>query len=770
MTERIVRFSIKRPKLVIWAVVVLSLLFGSQLPRAKTDTDPKHMLPATSPVRVNNDKVEDRFELHADWIVLGVVNESGVLNRNTLSKIARITDEVMRVPGVIAYDVMSFTTADNVSAKGQDLYARPLMTTTPTTSAEVSALRKSLYENPMFVDRLISKDGTTTAIYIPIEKTANGKVIADRVRALFEKETNDGNGDRFYLAGDPVARDTFGAQMFKQMAVFSPIAGMVMFVALLLMFGSLIPVIAYMAVAMVCVIWAMGGTTGLGIPVHIMSSMSPVFLMAISTDTVHIFNEFYFRFKETGDRESAILDTMRVVGRPLIYTDLTTAAGFACLAAGHIIPVRVFGLLVAFGTLVLLLMSFTLTPALLSLLKPDRLKALTAHEDMAESRTSRWLAGLAQWSVCRSKTVAIVGAVLVIVSLVGIQRIRVNNNMVEWFKPQSDVRVADKLINQKLGGTATAYLIAQGNEEGAIKRPDTLRRIEHMQRELEKSPLVGKTTSIVDVVKRVNRVMHGDDPKYEVIPDSENVVAQYLLLFSMVGKPRDLNNFVDYPMRQANVWVQLKTWDAVAMQTVMKQISHSAAADGPLRIRPAGTAYFNLVWNNEVLWGMLYGFILSCILVLALMALCFRSLRWGLVAALPLLFTIVVIYGFVGFVGKDFDMPISVLSTLSLGLATDFAIHFIWRFRQRRAELGGNPPLDEVLTWTVARPGKGIVRNAILFALGFSVMVFAALTPYITVGLFMAAIMLLSAFTTLVYLPALIKLWQRFLLRKGYEQ
>src|SRR3972149_4683269 len=116
MTERIVRFSIRRPKLVIWAVVALSLLFGSQLPRAKTDTDPKHMLPATSPVRVNNDKVEERFELHADWIVLGVVNETGVLNPGTLAKIARITDDVTGIPGVIAYDVISFTTADNVMA------------------------------------------------------------------------------------------------------------------------------------------------------------------------------------------------------------------------------------------------------------------------------------------------------------------------------------------------------------------------------------------------------------------------------------------------------------------------------------------------------------------------------------------------------------------------------------------------------------------------------------------------------------------------------
>ncbi|MHB9025400.1 MAG: efflux RND transporter permease subunit [Armatimonadota bacterium] len=765
MSERIVQFAIARPWIVILAVVGLSALFATQFPRIKTDTDPKHMLPATSDVRKYNDKVEEQFELHADWIVLGVVNETGVLNSTTLAKIARLTDEVSNIPEVIAPDVVSFTTADNVQATGQDLYARRVMETVPTTPAQLASLRKSLYENPMFVGRLISKDGQATAIYIPIEKTANGKVIADQIRKLMNAEKKDVNGDHFYLAGDPIARDTFGAEMFKQMAVFSPIAGLLMFIALLLMFRNFVPVIATMAVAMVCIIWAMGGTIGLGIPIHIMSSMSPVFLMAISTDTVHIFNEFYFRYKETGDKPRAIRDTMRTVGRPLIYTDLTTAAGFAALAVGHIIPLRVFGLLMAFGTLVLLALSFTLTPALLALVKPERLAVLTAHEDLHDSRTSRWLMRFAQWSIQRRKAVVLTGIVVLVISLVGIQRIRVNNNMVEWFRPHSDIRMADTVMNQKLGGTATAYLVTIGDADGAMTRPETLRRIERQQRELEQLPLVGKTTSLVDVVKRINRVMHGDNPKYEVIPDSNEVIAQYLLLFSMVGKPRDLNNYVDYPMRQGNIWVQLKTWDATAMETVMQRLDHQSAKTG-LTIKPAGIAYFNLVWNNEVLWGMLYGFALSCVLVLALMALCFRSLRWGLVAALPLLFTILVIYGVVGFVGKDFDMPISVLSTLSLGLATDFAIHFIGRFRQRRAELGGNPPLDEVLAWTVARPGKGILRNAVLFALGFSVMILATLTPYITVGLFMAAIMLLSALVTLLYLPALVTLWQGWLLKK----
>jgi len=787
MRQGIIEFAINRPKLTIALLLVVTGLFGAQFPKVKTDTDPKHMLPATSDVRVYNDQVEAQFELHADVLVLGIVNEQGVFNRETLARVARITEKVLELPGVVARDVISFTTADNVQAEGFNLYARPLMAEPPRTDAEVQALRQTVMDNPLFVGRLVSADETATAIYVPLEKGANGKAIADQLRKIVRAETGNsetrqlGNSetrpdspvsqlpnapiasaDRFYVAGDPVARDTFGAEMFKQMGLFSPLAGMVMFLALWLMFRNLTLVMSNMGVAMMAIIWAMGGTIGLGIPIHIMSSMSPVFLMAISTDSVHIFNEFYFRFKELRDKRRAIRETLRAVARPLIYTDLTTAAGFAALATGHIIPVKVFGLLVAFGTLVILLTSFTLVPAVLMLIPEAKLARLTVREDLAESRLSRWLWRLGEVSLYRRRAVVGVGLALLALAAVGISRIRVNNNMVAWFKPHSEVRQADTELNRRLGGTATSYLVAVGDQEGAMQQPETLRYLEGLQQDLEQSPLVGKATSLADVVKRINRVLHEDDPAQEVLPDTKEAIAQYLLLFSMAAKPRDLNNFVDYPFRQANVYLQLKTWDADAMQQVLERVK-AYQANHPLpgvTFKPAGIAYFNKVWNDEVLWGMLHGFLWSAVLVGGLMCLAFRSLRWGLVAILPLLFTVALSYGFIGFIGKDFDMPISVLSTLTLGLATDFAIHFVGRFRQRREE---NPEVDGALLWTVARPGKGIVRNAVLFALGFFVMVFAALTPYVTVGLFMAAIMLVSGLTTLLYLPALVKLWQRWL-------
>src|SRR4030066_1534546 len=199
------------------------------------------------------------------------------------------------------------------------------------------------------------------------------------------------------------------------------------------------------------------------------------------------------------------------------------------------------------------------------------------------------------------------------------------------------------------------------------------------------------------------------------------------------------------------------------MQEVIDHMNNYQAAhpQADLKLKPAGTAYFNLVWNNEVLYDMVKIFGVALILVFLILSLNFRPFKWGLISYFPLIFSILLIYGFIGFIGKDFDMPISVLSTLSLGMAVDFAIHFVKRFKQRLAE---ENDLQKALIWTVERPGKGILRNALLFSLAFSVMIFASLTPYITVGIFIASLMMISAFLTLIYLPALIILFQKFLM------
>jgi len=759
----LVEFSVDHPKLVVFLALLVTAVFMTQFPKIKTDTNPKNMLPATSEVRVWNDEVDRTFGLYEDTIVLGVVNDKGVLNPGTLEKIRRITDDILSIKGVAASDVSSFPTITNVTAEAGTLRVAPLMTQTPKNEEEVAALRKQLFESPLFINRIISPDGKTTAIYVPLEKGANGKEIADRIREIAQREKGD---EKYYIAGDPVARDTFGAEMFKLMAIFAPIAGGVMLLVRYLMFRDFFLSVTLMMDAMISIVWSMGLLIGLGFPVHIMTSMAPVFLMAIATDSIHIFNEFYFRYREKKDKRTAIIETMQAVGRPVRYTALATAAGFAVLLFMNIIPVKVFGGVVVFGTLALRLLSFSFIPAMFTFVKEEKIGRIAETED-ALSGTSRLLRRLAGFGTHHPKSTVLAGLALLLIALIGISRITVNNNMVEWFKKGSEVRVADREINRALGGTSLGYIVGISQQDDFIKKPETMRYLEGLQRHLEKLPVVGKTFSVADYVKRINRVLHDDDPRYDVVPDSREAVGQYLFLFSMSAKPSDLDNVVDPSFRKANIWIQLKTWDAKAMETVIKAVDeYKKVHPIPLELKPAGIAYFNMIWNHEVLWDMVKGFILALIVVLLILALDFRSVKWAIVGYTPLLFTILLIYGAIGFVGKDFDMPISVLSCLSLGMAVDFAIHFVTRFRQRMASTP-NEDITEALLWTAARPGKGIMRNAVLFAASFAVMLFASLTPYVTVGAFIVSMMLLSAVMTTIYLPALIILAQGWLIKGG---
>lgn len=393
-TNNIVRFSVDRPKLILWVTLAITVLFLTQFPRITTDTNPKNMLPPTSAVRVWNDSVDKTFALYEDTIVVGIVNERGILNKGTLEKIRDITTAILKINGVAGRDVSSFTTIDNVTADGDGLKVAPLLTQVPESNAAFAALRKTLMENPLFVNRVISKDEKTAAIYVPLEKGANGQEVAEQIRGIVEAKAGD---ERYYIAGDPVSRDTFGVEMFKMMGIFAPIAGAIMFIAIQLMFRSLALSMTMMFTAMIAIIWAMGLAIGLGFPVHIMSSMAPVFLMAIATDSIHIFNEFYFRYREkkTKDKKAVIIETLEAVGRPVRYTALATAAGFAVLLFMHIVPVRVFGGLIVFGTIVLRLFSFSLIPAILALVREDKINQASGGEDPTLNRTAIMLRKLA---------------------------------------------------------------------------------------------------------------------------------------------------------------------------------------------------------------------------------------------------------------------------------------------------------------------------------------------------------------------------------------
>ena len=755
MFKKLTYFSIDHPKLVIVLTLIITGLFLFQFPKAHIDTDPENMLETHQPDRVFYDQIKKDFGIR-DLIVLGITDEAGIFRPKTLGKIARITDEILSIEGVIVEDVISFTTTDNVTSEGGVMQVRRIMETVPTTQQESESIKTGIYDNPLFVEKIVSKEGDAVALYIPIQQKDMSYRISTKIESLVQKEL--GEGQNYYIAGLPVAEDTFGSEMFVQMAILAPLIGMVIFVLLFLLFRKISLIVSPMIVAMFSVAWSMGALIGLGFTVHIMSSMIPIFLMPIAVlDSVHILSEFYDRYPSLRDRKRTLIAVTDELFTPMFYTSITTAIGFASLTLADIPPVRVFGAFVALGVMAAWLLTVTIVPASIMLIREERLSAKIAKRETKPLLLDKFLPAVGRFAFAQSRTIVLAAVLLLAIGIFGLTKIVVNDNPVHWFNVDHKIRVADRVMNHRFGGTYMAYLSVEGQQPDDIKKPEVMDYISELQKYLEEKEVVGKTSSVVDIVKRVGYVLKGDGGSQTMIPESQDEIGQYLFLFLMSGDPNDLDNFVDYDFQKANIWVQMKRGDNRDMERVERAVQQFIENNGSpegIQIRWSGLTYINKVWQDLMVKGMLKAVLGGFAVVFLLMLILFRSPGLAFLSMMPLTFAIVLSYGLIGFIGKNYDMPIAVCSSLALGLSIDFAIHFIQRFRRKYQDCG---ELEITNRFIFQEPARAIIRNAFVIVIGFLPLVLASLTPYITVGAFFAMLMSFSALTTLLLLPALMR-------------
>ncbi|MBI5149327.1 MAG: MMPL family transporter [Candidatus Omnitrophica bacterium] len=760
LTETVVRF----PKTTIAVFLAATVFFAVQFPKIKIDTDPENMLEQKQPDRVFYDKVKKEFGIH-DLLVVGIVDERGIFDPETLRRIAKVTDSILQIKGVIIEDVVSLRTSDNVTSQDGTLVVRRFMEEIPESPGAIEFLKKAVYGNPFFVDKIISRDGKATSIYIPIEQKDQSYRISKEIEAILKKELIP--QQKYYLAGLPVAEDTFGHEMFVQMGVTAPMAGFFIMILLFLIFRMGVAVVPPMLDAMLSVIWTMGLLIGTGHTVHIMSSMIPIFLMPIALlDDIHILSGFFDRYLITKDKRKAIIDTMKDLYRPMFFTSITSAVGFGSLALADIPPVRVFGLFVAFGIMAAWLFTHTMVPAIIMLMNEEKLSAFLEKRQKRISSRDKILKAFGRFSFYRSKAILWTSLAVLVIGIVGIYRIRVNDNPVKWFKPDHKIRIADNVMNRFFGGTYMAYLVVEGDKEDTIKRPEVMSYLDGLQSRLESLEIVGKTSSVADIVKRINYVLHNEDKVFDTVPQGREEIGQYLFLFSMTGDPNDLDNFLDYGSQKANIWIQMKGGDNIQMRRVEDSTDDFINKNPPppgIVIRWSGLTYINKVWQSLMVWGMLKAVLGSFLIVFFLMVWEFRSLRLGIISMLPLSIAIISSYGLVGLTGKEYDMPIAVCSALSLGMAIDFAIHYLQRFKAAYRELKS---LEAAHSFMAGEPYRAILGNAIVISLGFLPLITSTLTPYVTVGTFFAILMVFSTLATLILLPAMMRLWGESLFKR----
>ncbi len=756
--RKIITFSIHYPKTAIWIAVFITLAFLSQIPRITIDTDPENMLSSRESVRIYHNQVKKTFSIE-DLIVVGITNPpnpAGVFNKESLNRIAAATSRILDIRGVVIRDVISPITVDDIEGKGGMLSIDRLQKGSINDPGMALSIQKSALANPLFKNKLISNDGRSLCLYIPIESKDQSYRVAKKIKAILNSTLET---EQYYISGLPVAEDTFGVEMFKQMGISAPISALLVLLLIFLFIRKLSLALAAMVAAFFAIIWTMGLLIGMGYTVHIMSSMIPIFLIPLSVDdSVHMLSHFSETYQKFKDRKKTIIKVIDDLWSPMLYTTLTTMAGFASLALTPIPPVQVFGMFVCFGKFVAWILTMTLVPAFAVLLNEEKLKNFGRREE-THTPLTHFLNKLASFSITRQKIILPAALILTLIATYGLARIVVNDNPVKWFSKNHPIRIADRILNSTFGGTYMAYLVFEGSEEGAMKNPPVMRYIEKLQQYIESLPIVGKTSSVADIIKKISYEIHDEDERYNALPETREAIAQYLFLYQNSGDPQDLFRYISYDDRKANIWIQMKKGDNQDMVGVEKQVNDYIASH-PLpqgvQVNWAGLTYLNVVWQERMVHGMLRSLMGSFAVVFLMMIFLFRSFKWGILSMIPLSFSILLIYGTIGLIGKNYDMPVAVLSSLTLGLSIDYAIHFIGRSRMLYTPEKG---WEKTIFDTFKEPALAISQNAIVVALAFLPLLLAPLIPYKTVGAFLASIIALSGIATLILLPSIIAIF-----------
>ncbi|MDH4038602.1 MAG: MMPL family transporter [Candidatus Krumholzibacteria bacterium] len=749
-------FPIRHPKLVLTIIGLITVVAALQLPRIQIDTDPENMLPADEPVRVIHKNVEAAFNLN-DFLVLGVVVDEGtVFTPAILQRVQKITDAVRDMDGVIADDILAPSEVDDILPdEGGGIRVQTLMESVPDNDEDARQILVQIRENPILRGKLASDDGKAIALFIPLESKDVAMEVGEQIQSVIEQDRGD---EQYYLAGLPVAQDTFGAAMFQQMAVSAPMAFLLIFLLMLFFFRRWKVVLAPMILSMITVIWTMGLLIGMGFTVHIMSSMIPIFLIPIAVlNSIHILSSVHANYHQKAGMEETLYHSMRELFLPMLFTSLTTVVGFASLIMTPIPPVQVFGAFVAFGVFVAWLLSLLFIPAYAMLMPPSVLEKFgTTHEGEAAPET--YLHKIRHFAVRRRALVVTTLSIVMVIAGYGVTRIVVNDNPVNWFKPGSPLRVADQVMNEHLPGTYIAYVELAGSEDQAFLEPEWMGWAERLQNEIGRQDNVGAASSVVDVLKKVQYELLNREPGSATLADSREKIAQYLFLYEMSGgSPDDLFKFITPGQDRINIWVQMRKGDNQQVRAVVDGVNAWIAQNPPpagLEVQWAGLSYINVKWQQLMVSGMGKALAGSWVVVLIMMVILFRSLRMGLLAMVPLTATIVITYGWVGLTGRNYDMPIAVLSSLSLGLSVDFAIHFLQRTRDIHRHHNGN--FNATMNTFFHEPAQALARNIVVIALGFVPMFFATLVPYVTVGAFFFAIMLISGGATFLIMPAVL--------------
>lgn len=656
--------------------------------------------------------------------------------------------------------VRSLVTIENLLTIDEALDVHALMPQVPTDQAGLDALRAEAMGNPLFLDSLVSRDGSATTIQVEFNIAQDDSPAMLQVYQAIVDITDKVQGDdRIYLSGPPMIAAQTASNMEEDNQTLLPAVLLVILLVLFVSFGRVQGVVAPLLIAIFSLLWTLGLMAACGVKQNIITSIMPVFIISIAVcDAIHFLADYYRNLPPNPDRQARIDTAFTVMQQlfwPMFVTCMTTLVGFFSLIWTDVTFIREFGIFTGFGIFFAWLITIVFLPAIVILWKAEPPR----HGLLVSDRLDRMIAALGHFARYGRRLAFGMLVAIVLCSWYVVENLSIDNQVIGYFEEDSRIRQDDAAINAKFGGTTPISIMIESDRADAFKDPAVIQGVARLQEHLRQQQLVGFTYSPADFVKRLHQVTQDEfAAEHYRLPDdiSASLLAQYYLLYENASG-RDLFDVVDRRFQNGRVLAILHTDRSSEVGALMRDALDYAREVLPvgMTVRVSGYGEVLVATTDAVVWGQVNSILSSPALIVLMVMAMFHSVRLGFVALLPLLFTLVGISALMALSGTDLDIGTSIIAAISFGIGIDYAIHVIAAMRHSPGTA------QQATQYALRHTGKPILINTLALGLGFLVLCLSGYQSLVNLGIFISLTMLFSALFALLVLPVFVRTRQQ---------
>ncbi len=718
--ENLSKFIIHNRVVFIFSCLVLVLILGRGITSVVFDPDMERFFPKGHAATSLSYEIDETF-IRTDNLVIAInAKNNSIFTKKTLSLIESLTEKSWTVPYSIRVD--SLTNYSYVRSVDDDLLVEPFIENA--VSLEESFIQqreKTVEEEEIIFGSLISKDKKTTVISIivdPPNPDANIKLI-DTVEYMLEyvdeAKSNHPELD-IRVLGTPYQEYISPKMVLSEMPIVMPSMVLLILVSVFFLLRSVYAVLATILVIVLSLISTFGSVGYIGNALNQMVITIPILIITLAlADCVHLFSIFFQQRAKGYSSKESMTRSLELNLQPLFLTTLTTCIGFLSFNVLDVPPLQDLGNYVSIGIAMAFIFTIFLAAPLFSFFEIKAPKSINQQINLSRK--------IAKFSLKNSKTLlwSVPLASLLLICLIPLNVL--DENPTQMYDEGFTSFSADTLwLDEMLGVTFPVSFKANSNN-GNVSEPEFLRKIDNFVKWLETQDEVNHVTSLAHTIKNLNRSMHGDDPEWEIIPESEELSSQYLFFYEMsLPMGLDLNSSISQDRASTKISANLDDMSGQEFLKFDKKVrAHIQENNLTEIISPA--AGFRVVFSHismVIVNSLLFGVFLGLLLITILLGLFFRSIPFGVLSAFPNVLPIGAAFGIWALYDGQVGFMVAVGMGSTLGIIVDFTVHLLSKYDLARREMGQSP--EEAVVFAFESVGFALIVMTIVISLGFLVL------------------------------------------------